>query len=138
MFTNETFIAMQDFIYVKDGSKNVQMLFCDILYIEAKDKYATLVTLNGRHLILQPLQTIERVLPAQVFCRIHRSYIISLLHTKWFDHNTAFVGNQKFPIGKNYKNALPGRVVMLTNEHAPYANLSDFDKLGLFGKIKPS
>ena len=131
-------IAMQDFFYVKDGSKNVQVLFSDILYIEAKDKYATLVTANERYLILQPLHIIERVLPAKTFCRIHRSYIISLAHTKWFDHTIAFVGNQKLAIGKNYKNVIPGRVVILSNEQDPYINLSDFDRLNLIRKIKPN
>ncbi len=129
---------MQGFFYIKDGSKNIQILFLDILYIEAKDKYAILITTNARYLILQSLHAIEVILPGLFFCRIHRSYIISLYHTKWFDHCNACVGNQMLPIGKHYKNVLSGRVIILTSEHAPYVNLSDFDKVNLFGKIKPS
>ena len=134
----KTIITMQDFFYIKDGSKNFQVLFSEILYIEAKDKYAILVTTREKHSVLQSLHNIEKSLPGKLFCRIHRSYIISLIHTKCFDHNNAYVGNRKLPIGKHYKEVLPKRVLVVGNEPAPFINLSDFDMLNLFRKIRPN
>ncbi len=105
---------MQDFLYVKEGSRNVQVLFSDIQYVEVNDKYASLVTPKGRFFILQSLHAIEEILPKSHFCRIHRSYIISLHHTKWFDHDSVCIGNEKLPIGKSYKTVLPKTVIVLS------------------------
>lgn len=126
---------MQDFFYVKNGGKYSQVFFSDILYIESKDKYATLITSREKILILQPLHTFEKVLPSKLFCRIHRSFIVSLAHTKWFDHNIAFVGNRKLPIGKHYREVLSSRVLTFSSEPNQGIKLSDYDILTLFGKI---
>ena len=129
---------MQDFFYVKDGCTHIQVLFSELQYIEAEDKYVMIMTTKGKHMLLQSLQIVEKALPSEFFCRIHRSYIISLAHTKWFDHNTAFVGGRKLPIGKHYKGILPRRVLIFNNEPKPYIKLSDFDVLSLTRKIKPN
>jgi hypothetical protein len=128
---------MHDFLYVKDGWSYIQVFFSEILYIEANDKYSSLVTNTKKHLILQPLNNIEKSLPSNLFCRVHRSYIVSLLHTKCFDNNTVSVGDRTLPIGKLYKGALPGRVVIF-NSTPQHVILSDFDLLKLFKKVGPN
>ncbi len=129
-------LSMQDFFYVKDGNKNVRICFSDILYIEAKDKYVTLVTMGGRYLVAQSLSAFEKIFPSEFFCRVHRSYIISLRHTKWFDHNNAFVGNENIPIGKNYKHALHNNVIIIGTIGEAGLNISDFEKMDIFRQIK--
>ncbi|HLG40656.1 MAG TPA: LytTR family DNA-binding domain-containing protein [Chitinophagaceae bacterium] len=129
---------MHDYFYVKDETRHIQVFFADVLYIEAKNKYALIVTTKEQYQILQPLQIIERALPGMLFCRIHRSFIISLSHTKWFDHNYAFVGECKIQIGKLYKDVLPHRVLMFNNEPNLIIRLSDYDMLNFFKKINPN
>lgn len=129
---------MQDFLYVKDGGNYVQVYFSEILYIQAEDKYTTLMVPKGKYLILQTLNNIEKALPSAIFCRIHRSYIISLLHTKKFDANTAFVGDKCLPIGKRYKGVLTERVLVFSNGPSPFIKLSNYDILKFFGISGPN
>jgi DNA-binding LytR/AlgR family response regulator len=129
---------MEDFFYLKKGNRYSQIIFSEILFIEVKDKYTEIVTKGGKHLTLQPPQNIERILPGKMFCRIHRSFIISLTHTKWFDHANATVGSIKLPIGKNYKDALLRRVLSVKNENKGTIPLTDYDMLSMFRQIKPN
>jgi DNA-binding LytR/AlgR family response regulator len=121
---------MDDFFYLMDGDDYIQILFATILYIEAGKKYSTLFATDRTILIAKSLDTLERALPGKLFCRIHRSYIISLSHTTSFNQKTATVANKKIPIGKQYRPALIGRTFPCNERHV--VKLSDFDFLKLF------
>ena len=49
-----------------------------IRYIEAQDKYTTVVTEKGRYLFRRTMRFWEETLPRQDFCRIHKSYLLNL------------------------------------------------------------
>lgn len=48
----------------------------------------------------------EAMLPADQFCRIHRSYIINLMKITSLNGNIAELGKIEIPIGANYKDDL--------------------------------
>jgi two-component system, LytTR family, response regulator len=54
----------------------------DIDYISASDTYAELAAGSERHLVRQPLQTLEQQLDPDEFIRIHRSTIVRLDRVK--------------------------------------------------------
>ena len=118
---------MQEFLFVKDGGDYSQVFFSEILFIEVKDKYSRLITSKRKYLILQTLNVIEKTLPCSMFCRIHRSYIISLLHTSSFNNITASVGGRKLPIGKHYKGVLPNRVITFNGKSMHNIALTQYD-----------
>jgi DNA-binding LytR/AlgR family response regulator len=127
---------MNEFFFVKNGEDYIQIFFTAILYIQAGDKYSSLVTTTKKLLIPQSLNNLERALPSTLFCRIHRSYIVSLAHTKSFNHTTATIAGKKIPIGKQYRSVLPARAMAFNNEQQPLINLSDFDILLFFKNLK--
>jgi LytTr DNA-binding domain len=55
-------------------------------------------------------------LPASKFCRIHRSYIVSLDNITSFNHNKVFIGEKPFPIGASYNKELQKHITLVTNE----------------------
>ena len=127
---------MYEPFYLKDGNEYIQILFHEILYIEATDKYSRIVTTKQKYLIRIPLTTVERFLPSKYFCRINRSQIISVLHTNTFNNLHAIVRGKKLHIGKQYKDALPKRVLTLAGDKTRFIRLSDYDVLNLLRKIK--
>lgn len=129
---------MNDFLFVKDKSDYVQIFFSEILYIESKDKYANLVTAKKRYLVPLTLNNMEKLLFNKLFCRVHRSYIISLYHTQRFNHFYASVGDKKIPISRQYRGALQERVIVLTNELKRSADFDNDDLLTIFKNIKPN
>jgi DNA-binding LytR/AlgR family response regulator len=122
---------MTEFFFIKDGPEYVKILFTSILYIQADNKYCTIVTTRRKYMVLQSINSFEKMLPAKIFCRIHRSYIVSLIHTVSFNHTSVNVSEVHLPIGKQYKSVLPKRVTVLS-ENGPYINLSDVDVMNLF------
>jgi two-component system, LytTR family, response regulator len=105
---------LHDFLFVKSGKKYLKVLFSEIMYLEAKGKYVCVGTCKKVHMILASLAYVEETLPADLFIRIHRSYIISLLHTSEFDNDTVIVGCKEFTIGKQYKGVLQEKVFTLS------------------------
>jgi DNA-binding LytR/AlgR family response regulator len=49
-----------------------------VLYFQAEDKYATLVTSDGEFLLRKSLKQLEDELDAQQFWRIHRSTLVQV------------------------------------------------------------
>lgn len=115
---------MQDFLFVKDGVDYFQVFLPEVLYIESKDKYINLVTAKKEYLIRQSLNAIEKELPVILFCRVHRSYIISFYHTKRFNGSFAMIGDKKIPVGKEYREAMLEKVQALAKELKYFSFLS--------------
>jgi len=107
---------MQDFLFVKLDKKFSKIAFSEILWAEAEKKYVRIVTTKRTYLILASIGSVEKILPFTQFCRIHRSYIVSLIHTTDFDNELVYIGNKIFPIGKQHRAILQERVIILTSE----------------------
>ncbi len=91
--------------------------FRHILYIEARKNYTRLV-LEERPtaLVLVTLKQWERLLPRDLFCRIHRGYIVSIDKIVSFDNKYVYLQGDKITIGEQYRSALPDVVTILANE----------------------
>jgi DNA-binding LytR/AlgR family response regulator len=68
----------QPFVFVKDGTKLVKVVFEDILYVEGLKDYVTIHTKTQKIVSLQRLKTLEDQLPVDKFIRIHNSFIVAL------------------------------------------------------------
>lgn len=92
------------FIYLRVDRKMVKVLLDDVLYIESDKDYVKLFTQKGFVLTRQTIASVEAMLSASQFVRIHRSYIVSLNKIKSFTNETVEVGTKELPIGKLYRN----------------------------------
>jgi DNA-binding LytR/AlgR family response regulator len=101
---------MQDFFFIHDNKQYLQILFSEIEYIEAVKKYVKIFTASTPHLVPVSLGYAESRLPLELFCRIHKSYIISLRHTKMFDCDVVLVAGKTLPLGKHYKDILQQKI----------------------------
>jgi len=90
------------FIFVKANKKMVKVYLEEILYIEAQKNYLLIVTTKESLLSYQSISSMAERLPANLFLRIHRSFIIALGHVDAFTHSTVAINKKEIPIGKNY------------------------------------
>lgn len=99
------------FVYLK-VDKNMQKVFVnEILYIESwKDYVKLFITGDKTILVKQPISSMENLLSAHRFVRVHRSYIVSI--DKISGYNGLFVQMNKtdIPIGRLYKQAVMERL----------------------------
>ncbi len=90
------------FIYVKAEKKMVKILLRDILYMEGLKDYIKIHTLNGGVITLQTLTYFTETLPADLFMRVHRSFIVAITHIDSFSATEINIGKNAIPIGSTY------------------------------------
>lgn len=100
----------EDFFFVKADKKLIKVHFSEILYVEGLKDYVIIKKEQGRVIALQTMKSLEKKLPADMFMRVHRSYIVNIQQIKAVVGNTIELiesGQAKhIPIGKNYKEDL--------------------------------
>ncbi len=92
-----------EFIFVKANQKLIKISYDDILYVEAFADYVKIYIPEKRIVTLQTMKKMENKLPADKFCRIHRSFIVGLKHIESYNTSEVGVGGKRLPIGKNFK-----------------------------------
>src|SRR5258706_14645373 len=103
---------MQDFVFLKSNGDYFRVHYSEIQYIEAVDKYVRVVTARKSYLLLHTMCEVEQFLPNSLFCRIHRSFIVSLQQTMRFNNETVYLTDKALPIGKHYKGVLQAKVTV--------------------------
>ncbi len=106
-----------DFFFIRSGTTFTKLMYREILYVQADKKYVVIVTADKSHMTLSSMRHIEEKLPRNMFCRVHRSYIISLIHTRKFDNELVYIGDRKIPIAEQYRNILKDSVRVLNFEN---------------------
>ena len=105
-----------------DG-RNVKVDFHNILFIEARKNYTRLVMAERTAMVLVTLKQWEKILPPDLFCRVHRGYIVAIERIISFDNKFAYLSGTNIPIGEQYKNSLGDSVTIVVSEAAPVKNI---------------
>lgn len=99
------------YLYVKADRKMVKVFLRSISRIESLKDYIRIKTDDGKEVItLQKIGYIEQKLPEDCFLRIHRSYIVPISKIDAFNTTHVEIGDQKVPIGRNYKSEVMKRL----------------------------
>lgn len=93
----------QNFIFVKDGTKQIKVRLSDILYIESLKDYVKIYTKNQRIVSLLTMKALEAQLPEREFIRIHNSFIVSLEAIDAIDKEKVQIGDTFIPVSDTYK-----------------------------------
>jgi DNA-binding LytR/AlgR family response regulator len=91
------------FLYFRADRKMVKVFFHEILFIESLKDYIKIVTNNKSIVTKYVLYTLEEMLPAGEFLRVHRSYIVAISKIDSYNADSIQIGKHELPIGKIYK-----------------------------------
>jgi DNA-binding LytR/AlgR family response regulator len=91
------------FMYFRAERKMVKLFFRDILYAEGLKDYIKIVTDTKTIVTKYVLSTLEEMLPASEFLRIHKSYIVAISKIDSYNADTIHIGKHELPIGRLYK-----------------------------------
>lgn len=101
---------LSDRIFVRNKDRMVKILFETILYIEAERNYCRIFTKTREYLLTMPMKSLENQLPAALFQRIHRSYLVNLLQVEEVDENVVVVGQKALPLSKSLREEFLRRI----------------------------
>ena len=90
-------------IYIKSGTKTYRIGLENILYLEGVGNYVNFVLKDKKIITYLSMQEALRLLPADAFCRIHKSYIISLKQIDSIEFHQVKIKDLTIPIGKTYR-----------------------------------
>ncbi|MEQ9378953.1 MAG: LytTR family DNA-binding domain-containing protein [Imperialibacter sp.] len=94
------------YVYLKVDMKMVQVFLDEILYIQGLSNYVRVFCEKRTLITYQKLSHLEEILPADVFFRSHRSYIVNLTKIKSYTSQDLEVGETEIPVGGNHREAL--------------------------------
>jgi DNA-binding LytR/AlgR family response regulator len=95
-------LSTTPFIFVKSDYQIVKIDVDDITMIEGMDDYVKIFTQKKMILTNMTMKDILSKLPASKFTRVHRSYIISLLHIESVRNKRIKIGEKQIPLGDSF------------------------------------
>jgi DNA-binding LytR/AlgR family response regulator len=96
----------KDFIFLNVQKKKVKILFSEILYIESQKEYIKIVTTKKEWISKMSTHEIESLLPANLFKRIHRSFIVSVSKIESYTAEMVEMNGISIPIGRGYRDVI--------------------------------
>jgi two-component system LytT family response regulator len=97
---------VKDSIFLNAERKRVKILFSEIVYVESQREYIKIVTTKKEYLSKMSTHEIEDLLPAHLFKRIHRSYIVSLSKIESYTAEIVEVYGVSIPIGRGFRDII--------------------------------
>lgn len=105
--------ALDDRIFVRDKDKMMKISLEDIHYVKAERNYCTLITSAKSYTLSIPLKSFEEKVSSDLFCRVHRSFLVNLKQVESLDEHHVFCSGEAIPLSKAYKKELNQRLNVL-------------------------
>jgi len=109
------------FLYFRANRKMVKVFLEDILYIESYKDYIVIHEKNNEIKVKLTIGATEKMLPQNLFLRIHRSFIVSISKVTAFTKYDVEIGKIELPIGRSF----PKVIKKLTNNDSLLSDLND-------------
>jgi DNA-binding LytR/AlgR family response regulator len=90
------------YVFIKTGYEQVRVELEEIRYAEASGNYVVFVLEKQKIASRLTMSETEALLPAKLFIRVHRSFIVSKKHIRKTDKKTIWVHETEIPIGPAY------------------------------------
>ena len=111
LLTGDPAKQVEDYFFIKCGSKYEKIFFDDILYIEGMQNYVTIFTVKGKYVAMLSLKSLEEKLYGAAFIRIHKSYIAAVNRIDSIDPAELTIGGNRIPISRGYREVVMERVL---------------------------
>ena len=102
-----------DRIFVRYNGRMIKIILMDILYIEADRNYSRIFTSQKEFVLSVTLKYIEEKLKVLFFMRIHRSYLVNMMHIDQVLESNVMIGNKAIPLGTGMREKLMQRMLTL-------------------------
>ena len=93
-----------NFLFIKSDRRFYKINFNEIKFIEGLKDYVVLYTDSQKLITAMNLKTIHQKIPADIFLRVSKSYVVNKNHINSFDSHTIYIDEFEIPLGTIYKN----------------------------------
>jgi DNA-binding LytR/AlgR family response regulator len=92
-----------DFIFVKTENRLEKIIISEIIYIEGMRDYRRIHTTTKKVMTLQNFSEFERLIPANLVCRVHKSFMIAVGKIESIERSRIKIADQLIPVSETYK-----------------------------------
>ncbi|HVW16456.1 MAG TPA: LytTR family DNA-binding domain-containing protein [Mucilaginibacter sp.] len=95
--------VQQDYFFIRAEGKVYKIDHADCMYAEARGNYTKVVTTSTSILTKMSFSAFVDILPAELFLRIHRSFVVNKAAISRIEGNRVFIRQHEVPIAANYR-----------------------------------
>ena len=95
--------GIPDSFYIKSDNKLVRIRYDEILFIEALQNYVMVYTTHNKYITYLTFRSVEEYLPAHLFIRTHKSYLVAAAWVECIEGNELLVAGHHIPVSRNEK-----------------------------------
>jgi len=96
----------RDFLFLKDGYKQIKVFIQDIEHIQSDGNYLNVFSGSKRINTRMTLNQILELLPKLSFVRVHNSHVVNVEQIDRVENNQIIIGEAKIGIGPSYREVL--------------------------------
>lgn len=95
--------SQAEFIFVKTEYRLEKIMLNEIVYIEGMRDYRRIHTVDKRVMTLQNFSEFEKIIPSNIVCRVHKSYMVAINKIVSIERNRIKIADQLIPVSETYK-----------------------------------
>lgn len=92
-----------DFLFVKTENRLEKIMINEIVYIEGMRDYRRIHATSKKIMTLQNFSDFEKLIPSNLVCRVHKSYMVALNKIESIERSRIKIGSQLIPISETYR-----------------------------------
>ena len=92
-----------EYIFVKTENRLEKINLSEIIYIEGMRDYRRIHTADKRIMTLQNFSELEKIIPSNVVCRVHKSFMVGINKIELSERSRIKIFNQIIPISETYR-----------------------------------
>lgn len=103
--------SSEDYFFIKADNKLIKILYDEILFAEAMQNYVVIHTKEKKYITYLTFKSVEDYLPASLFIKTHKSYLIAAGKIESIDGNLISIGTHQIPISRNLKDEVMDKLL---------------------------
>jgi len=92
-----------EYSYFKVNGKMVKIMHADIICAQSIKDYIVIKTSNANYITHMTMKYLADLLPAKLFRRVHRTFIVGTTHITSIGRTEIELGDFRIPVGESYK-----------------------------------
>lgn len=97
--------SSSDFIFIKTENRLEKIMLNEILFIEGMRDYRRIHLSNKKIMTLQSFGELEQMIPSNIVCRVHKSYMVALHKIDSIERGRIRIAKEVLPISDTYRAA---------------------------------
>jgi DNA-binding LytR/AlgR family response regulator len=93
----------KSFFFVKTANRLEKIFFSDLLFIEGMRDYRKIHLAGKPIMTLQTFRDFEKDIPANILCRVHKSYMVAIDKIESIEKNEVRIREKLIPISDTYR-----------------------------------